>query len=217
MQDQNIIKFYFSFLCLITLSVCYESTHAAASSSPVAQVILVTGSEFKATQLDKTERSLTRRSPIFQGDVLSTGANTTAQIRFQDDAVLAFQNNTKISIDEYRAKETGSTQDKSVSTLIKGGFRTITGKIAERNPDNYQVKTPVAIIGVRGTNYSAFFDKNDLFVTVWQGQVNVQNSGGLIQLSSNKKFKNAIISNNNIAPQGLVSIPKQISGNTCSQ
>ena len=37
--------------------------------------------------------------------------------------------------------------------LLKGGFRSISGLIGKVNHDEYQVNTPVATIGIRGTDY----------------------------------------------------------------
>lgn len=39
--------------------------------------------------------------------------------------------------------------------LLKGGFRSISGLIGKINHDEYQVSTPVATIGIRGTDYLA--------------------------------------------------------------
>lgn len=40
--------------------------------------------------------------------------------------------------------------------LLKGGFRTVSGLIGKTHADDYQVTTPVATIGIRGTDYYAF-------------------------------------------------------------
>lgn len=39
--------------------------------------------------------------------------------------------------------------------LIKGGFRAVSGAIGKVNRDDYQIATPVATIGIRGTDYVA--------------------------------------------------------------
>ncbi|MDR3416133.1 MAG: hypothetical protein P4L83_08100 [Nevskia sp.] len=39
--------------------------------------------------------------------------------------------------------------------LLKGGFRSISGLVGKLNHDEYQVATPVATIGIRGTDYEA--------------------------------------------------------------
>jgi len=40
-------------------------------------------------------------------------------------------------------------------SLLKGGFRAVSGAIGKINHDDYQINTPVATIGIRGTNYLA--------------------------------------------------------------
>lgn len=40
--------------------------------------------------------------------------------------------------------------------LLKGGFRTVSGLIGKANPQDYRVSTPVATIGIRGTDYYVY-------------------------------------------------------------
>lgn len=42
---------------------------------------------------------------------------------------------------------------RAIFSLLKGGFRTVSGLIGKINHDEYQVATPVATIGIRGTDY----------------------------------------------------------------
>ena len=46
--------------------------------------------------------------------------------------------------------------DEATLSLVEGGLRVITGAMAKNNPENYKVKTPVALMGVRGTEFSIF-------------------------------------------------------------
>ena len=49
-----------------------------------------------------------------------------------------------------------SKQKKATLNLVSGGLRVITGAMAKSNPENYKVRTPVALMGVRGTEFSVF-------------------------------------------------------------
>ncbi|WP_028007911.1 FecR family protein [Solimonas flava] len=40
--------------------------------------------------------------------------------------------------------------------LLKGGLRTVSGLIGKADPEEYRVTTPVATIGIRGTDYYAY-------------------------------------------------------------
>jgi hypothetical protein len=45
-------------------------------------------------------------------------------------------------------------EDAATLNLVSGGLRVITGAMAKTNPENYKVRTPVALMGVRGTEFS---------------------------------------------------------------
>lgn len=46
-----------------------------------------------------------------------------------------------------------SSSSKSYFKLLRGGFRAVSGLIGKGNADQYRVRTPVATIGIRGTDY----------------------------------------------------------------
>ena len=50
-------------------------------------------------------------------------------------------------------QDTQSGVSRAFFSLLKGGFRSISGLIGKVNHDEYQVTTPVATIGIRGTDY----------------------------------------------------------------
>ncbi len=203
MKFRNILPIY-----LFTLGLLFglSAVAMAAEPVPIAQVILVTG-EVKAIQKDKQERILKRRSPIYQGDLLVTGKESKIQIRFTDEGVMSLRANTQIRMDTYAYNKDDAKQNKSVSTLLKGGFRSITGAITKRNADDYKINTPVAIIGVRGTNFTAILEGHDLFVSVWAGDVLLSNGSGLLRLGRAETFRHAVIRSNSERPLGLATAP----------
>ncbi|HWY23269.1 MAG TPA: hypothetical protein VNX47_00020, partial [Nevskia sp.] len=50
-------------------------------------------------------------------------------------------------------QETQNGASRAFFSLLKGGFRSISGLIGKLNHDEYRVSTPVATIGIRGTDY----------------------------------------------------------------
>jgi hypothetical protein len=94
-------------------------------------------------------------------------------------------------------------------TLIKGGFRTITGLIAKLRPDNYKVQTSYAIVGVRGTTVEAVIQGGAFYVGVWQGTVSVNTNKDEILLGFGQDFNFARVTSINSAPKGLVETPPQ--------
>ena len=166
----------------------------------IGQVIINVGS--LSAQNRGSTRNLTRRSAIYRGDTLSTGARSLSQIRMKDGALLSLRPLTDIKIADYRynGQEDGSEQ--SILELLKGGFRTITGIIGHKNKQNYQVRTSVATIGIRGTHYSLVLcqqsscsdDGEDgvedgLYGGVADGSIVIENQTGTHRFNNDQFFK----------------------------
>jgi hypothetical protein len=175
---------------------------------PVGEVILANGT-FLAIQSDRSSRSLTRGSEFYQGDRLWTGPRTKAQIRFSDGAIMTLRADTEFRVDEYEFDSQNASRNKSLFTLIKGGFRTITGLISRLKPENYRVKTSYAIVGVRGTTYETVID-NALYVAAWQGTVSVENDAGETILGFGQDTNYARVSGANRRPVTLLEAPPQL-------
>jgi hypothetical protein len=139
---------------------------APEGKAVVAHVVWVKGAVY-ATQPGTAERrTLKTSSNIYMNDTLTTDADSEAQIIYSDNSIMTFRPNTKFYINEYNyvpkapKSQGGKSVGRYVVDLIEGGFRTITGFIAKDNPDDYQVNTPVATIGVRGTEFTVVVDKS---------------------------------------------------------
>ncbi len=168
---------------------------AVAADDSIAQVIWVKG-VVKATQGSQPPRLLARRSSIYQHDVLTTDNSGTGEVAFTDSSVLTLREDTELRVDEYEFKKdpSGGGAGKEVMSLVKGGFRTITGAIPKQNPDSYQVNTPVATIGVRGTDYAAYYSKQEgLMAKIFEGRITVKNDQGLVELSKQLSHLYALI------------------------
>ncbi|MDH5594620.1 MAG: FecR family protein [Gammaproteobacteria bacterium] len=174
---------------------------AVAAAEPIARVIVSSG-HFTAVQPDGKERVLKRRSAIFEGDTLITAEDARAQIRFKDGALIDIQAATQLRLDEYNYQGQVDGTEKNTMSLIKGGFRTITGVVGKKNKKNYKVNTPVATIGIRGTHYGLHYcgsdcgvdtgngqqNKKGLFGGVVDGAVVANNDSGEIRLGNDEYF-----------------------------
>jgi hypothetical protein len=156
----------------------------AESPEPAGQVIVARG-VVHALPPEGEPRALQRRSSFFSGETIRTSAASEVQLRFTDGALLSLRAESEFRIDEYRFQGQGGEGDRSVSTLIKGGLRTITGVIGKQDPQAYQVNTSVATIGVRGTHYEAVLESPErLVLAAWQGTIQVHNELGGIELGA---------------------------------
>lgn len=131
-------------------------TSNVAAQDKAASVVLSIGKNV-AQQPNQEHRSLKRKSAIYQNDQIMTGSKGQLQLRFTDNSRISLRPETIFRVAEYRYQNSSPEKGRSVYRLLKGGLRTITGAISDANVENYQVKTPIATIGVRGTHYSLFY------------------------------------------------------------
>jgi hypothetical protein len=147
-----------------------QATPKAVPADVAGKVVWVKGL-FKATTADKKTRTLAKGDLLYQRDTLTTDAAGQAQIVFTDNTLMTFRPSSTLVISsyEYQPKQTSGSAGKYVMDLIEGGFRTITGLIAKTNPSDYKVNTPVATIGVRGTDYAVMLKDGEIFVAYYHG------------------------------------------------
>lgn len=197
-----------------------NTTTPAATSAPVeviAQVIWVKG-DMKAAQPNKPARVLERRSAIYLHDVITTSASGTGQIAFTDGSTYALRTGTVFKIDGYHHSKDGpAAEEKSIMELVKGGFRTITGAIPKKNPDGYQMNSPVATIGVRGTEYTTFISEDKgLLLEINVGTIEVANQAGKMVLSQCDISANCqrygSVLEPSAPPMPLPVVPKELAG-----
>ena len=85
-------------------------------------------------------------------DVVKTGADGSVGITMDDDSLLSAGPNSTLSLDRY-AFDSTTNQGRLDTSLNKGTLAVISGRIAKQSPDAMTVRTPTAILGVRGTEF----------------------------------------------------------------
>ena len=121
----------------------------AMSTASVGTVIALQGSA--QAVFEGETRELSSNSEVFQGDTLITARGSHLEIQFQDNTSLSLGETSEININSYVYDSDVPTNSDLLLQMTKGVFRTITGEIAEQNPDNFKLKSPLATIGIRGT------------------------------------------------------------------
>ncbi|MDH5230912.1 MAG: FecR family protein [Gammaproteobacteria bacterium] len=151
------------------------------------EAIFVLGQAVKVSQ-EGAEIALHKGDIVDAGDTIITSANGQVQVRMEDGGLIAVRPGSQFKIDEF-VYEGNNETDKNFFSLVEGGFRSITGAIGQTNKKAYKVKTPVATIGIRGTDYSATYCESNcgdladgLYVGVMSGGVAVENDVGVMDL-----------------------------------
>lgn len=114
--------------------------------------VVVTSGGFLETPKGLTP--LAPETPIYRNSVIVTKAGGHVEVKFTDGTVLSQGANAKMAVDNYVFDSHGSSPSSLLLNMGQGAFRVITGKIATQNPENFNVKTPLATIGIRGTDFS---------------------------------------------------------------
>ena len=199
---------------LLTLLLIAGPLSSSAQAS-VGRVLFKYGN---VTVDSANARLLRQGAMVDEGDVIVTGPKGYVQLLLDDGTKIAIRPNSSFEIEalEMPASATAPAVGAGITMkasfkLQKGGFRTLTGRIAQQNPSVYQVTTPAAIIGVRGTNYSTRLCAGDcgsgddgLYVGVSEGAATLTNSAGELDIPKNAY---GFAENFTTPPQRLLSPP----------
>ena len=97
-------------------------------------------------------RELKQGDFVYVNDEIMTSNRSFAVLQFTDGAKVTVRPDSTMIIEQYLYA--GNENDEATLNLVEGGLRVITGAMAKTNPENYKVRTPVALMGVRGTEFS---------------------------------------------------------------
>ena len=134
---------------LITLLLSLASSLSQAATS-VGEVTLVIG-EVSAMRPDGSSLPMKRGELIYAGDVLETADGGHVHVRFVDGALVSVRPSSRLVIEQY--EESGGSPVAIKFKVEKGVVRSITGKWGQANPEKFRLNTPVAAIGVKGTDF----------------------------------------------------------------
>ena len=95
--------------------------------------------------------------PVFGGDHLRTGPSGRGKVVFQDDSVLDLAPNTEVVV-EKQVFDPPAHRFQSLIRLIKGRVRAWVSEYYREPRARYEVETPTAVAGVRGTEFIAQYD-----------------------------------------------------------
>jgi hypothetical protein len=97
-------------------------------------------------------RELKQGDFVYVNDEIMTTNRSFVVLQFEDGAKVTVRPDSTLIIEQYLFN--GDSGDEAELNLVAGGLRVITGAMAKSNPENYKVRTPVALMGVRGTEFS---------------------------------------------------------------
>ena len=137
----------------IAFFACLMGGSAWSQTTPVARVAVAVGEAKKLSPTGQSEQLLVG-SKLMAGDRIRTGADGVAILVFSDEGRISLRADSELLIRHYEIDPTG-VKTRIEIELIKGTVRQISGNGSRAQPDRYRLNTPVAVIGVRGTDFLA--------------------------------------------------------------
>jgi hypothetical protein len=136
-----------SYVKLIGFASCFAMSAVAAD---IGQIKIAKGS----VTVERATQSLpgTVGVRLQPSDVITTGADGSVGITMSDDSLLSAGPNSTLSLDRF-AFDSTTHQGQFDASLRKGSLSVISGRIAKQSPDAMTLRTPSAILGVRGTEF----------------------------------------------------------------
>ena len=164
------------FIALALLVAALYSPVQATEASPVAQASLVVGQAYVIRASDEHQQPFVRGQALYEGDRLVTGDDGMVMLVFIDQGRVALRPGSELRIRSYRYDQDGQDTDLQLE-LLRGTVRQISGQAAHRQPERYRLNTPIAAIGVRGTDFLARVDPDAVRTYVSEGAITVQTHG----------------------------------------
>src|SRR5580698_7054263 len=123
---------------------------APGSSQPKIGSTVTTVDQVEG-ETEKGTQTITTGTAVYAEELVRTGNRGKAQLLFADRTNLAVAPMTEIRLDKFVYDPNGS-QGNVVVVATEGSFRFITGLLPH---EDYEIKTPFATMGVRGTEFIA--------------------------------------------------------------
>ena len=105
---------------------------------------------------------------VFQNETLITNATGIGQFEFRDKTKLAIGPGSTLVLDNF-VYQSDTSKAKIVINLTAGALRFVTGRA---DHDAYEIVTPTATIGVRGTAFDVYTkDDGEMAVAMLEGEI----------------------------------------------
>lgn len=152
------------------LFLCGMATSAHAGEA--GHIVFVVG------QVQIGQRPAVLGNVVQEGDEMTTGSDGYMYLKTIDNGFLILRPASRARIVTYKVDKEHPTETKIKLELLEGVARSISGQAVKLARQNFRFNTPVAAIGVRGTDFTVFTDQQTSRVTVLSGGVVVGGFSG---------------------------------------
>jgi hypothetical protein len=145
---------------------------ANAYAGEAGRIVFVTGEVYADS------RRAALNDAVREGQELSTGKDGYVYLKTADDGLLILRPASRARIVAYHVDRQVPSNTHVKLELLSGVARSVSGTAVKQARQNFRFNTPVAAIGVRGTDFTVFTDQESSSVTVLSGAIVVSGFGG---------------------------------------
>lgn len=143
---------------------------AQVSQTVVGQVSLVIG-EAHVVHADGSRELIRRGASILVGDRVETAQNGHVHVGFVDKGVVSVRPESLLEVQSYKYDAQNPAVNEVRLRLDHGASRSISGAATELDKSRFRLNTPIAAIGVRGTDFIVQTDSSGMRATVADGAI----------------------------------------------
>jgi hypothetical protein len=146
------------------------SGYVVASEQAVGQVSLLIGVA-RVVHLNGSSEPLKRGASILVGDRVETSANGHVHVRFIDNGAVSVRPDSILEVQAYRYDAEKPQANEVRLRMEQGTSRSISGAATDADKNRFRLNTPIAAIGVRGTDFIVQSDASGVRATVADGAI----------------------------------------------
>ena len=132
-----------------------------------------------------TKLTLGTGAVIRLGDVIETAADAKLAVRFNDGTALSLGPNARFAVDQF-AFDPAARKGEFVGRALQGGFFFVGGRTESMPNARVEIRSPHALLGVRGTAFFAGPIDGEYGVFVREGRVAVTAGGETLPLAASE-------------------------------
>ena len=157
---------------LICIAGALLAAAACAYAGEAGRIVFVVG------QVNIANHGVNQGDAVHEGDEISTGSDGYVYLKTVDNGFLILRPSSRARIVNYHIDKNNPQNTRIKLELQNGVARSISGEAVKAARQNFRFNTPVAAIGVRGTDFTVFTDADTSRVAVISGGIVVSGFAG---------------------------------------
>ena len=155
-----------AFLIVVTVAA------GTAAAGEAGRIVFVSG------EVTTDNKVAVLGEAVLEGDEIVTGKTGYIYLKTVDDGLLILRPGSRARIVAYHIDSENPNNTRVKLELLSGVARSVSGTGVKAARQNFRFNTPVAAIGVRGTDFTVFTDQRISNVTVLSGAIVVSGFSG---------------------------------------